>query len=46
MGAATKTVAGEHRSGAYIKYVSTGAQPDAVCSPASRDFREVYVRSS
>jgi hypothetical protein len=32
--AEAKTVIGEHRSAAYMKYVSTGAQTSAVCSPA------------
>lgn len=29
----------EHRSGAYMKYVSTGAQKDAICRPSSRVSR-------
>jgi hypothetical protein len=34
--AEAKTAFGEHRSGAYLKYVGTGARLNAACSPAWR----------
>ena len=34
----------EHRSGAYSMYVSTGAQKNAICSKASRDYEQALNR--
>ena len=36
----------EHRSGAYIKYESIGAQEKAICRPHSRNFKTVAERYS
>ena len=36
----------EHRSGAYTRYESIGAQEKAICRPHSRNFKSVAERYS
>jgi hypothetical protein len=38
-----KTVVFENRSGAYLKYVSTGSEKNAVCRPSWREYQHILI---